>query len=135
MQLMFDFDKPATIFDVVKEEKEMTGKVIDKNPELDDLSLDDLAKIIIKETGIQFVKDKDRYTYINKKYKKKVSFGYGRFKYYELPNYKGDYHNERFISCDYSFNMGGDGSPIKTIKGAVEYFNNHKERLNKKEEN
>lgn len=131
MQLMFNFDEPGVV-DVVKEE---TEKVFDKNPELDDLSLDDLAKIIIKETGIQFVKEGDKYIFRNKKYKKEASFKYGRFNYYSQPCRKGGIHKEKYIGCDYAHNLGGCHCPERTIKDAINFFNRNKERLNKKEEN
>ena len=130
MQMMFDFEEVAA-----EDKSAIEGKVITENPELDGLTLDDLAKIIIKETGIQFVKDGDKYVYQNKKFKKNVSFKYGRFSYYDKPLHKGNLHNEKYISCDYSYQLGGCGSPERSIKEAIAFFNRVKERLNKKEEN
>ena len=132
MQLMFNFDEPEVI-DVVKEEKTEPGRVIDKNPELDSLSMEDLVKIIQKETGLVFEPHKDWKGYYvyrkNKSSKQMIKIHFGNFNYHDLPGLKGDYHREKYIGVDYEYNNGGCGGGVTSIKEAITNINKYKERM------
>lgn len=85
---------------------------------IEDMTSKQLAEIIGQAIGIDFKPSgwKDQYEFKIKKFKMTV-----RKSHYScdtMINKEGD----AFISCGYSYGIGGAGSPIDTIDGAIKFF-------------
>lgn len=97
-----------SIFDFMDQEETGIGDMTSKQ----------LAEIIGQAIGVDFKPSgwKDEYEFKKKKYSMSI-----RKSHYACDtgmNKEGD----PFISCGYSYGIGGAGSPIDTISGAITFF-------------
>lgn len=81
--------------------------------DLENFPESEMVEIIRNATGLDFKYDTTQKDYIAKRKGATYTVHYGRFRVDDFA---------RFISCGYSYKLGGSGSPCRTIEKAIEFF-------------